>query len=108
MDVTAGNSVHDGRRVDVAPSPVLSVPVAARSRWFWLRVALAVALRPTLWLAALRIGLRACPAGWWRHAPYLPRPDRDYLRFRFETAYGSRGAPRVHEVVGYLRWCRER
>ena len=44
---------------------------------------------------------------WWTRAPYLPLPDREYLRFRFETQYGSAGRPAPHDVVAYLEWCRD-
>jgi hypothetical protein len=33
-------------------------------------------------------------------------PDADYLRFRFETQYGST-APDPVDVVAYLEWCRQ-
>lgn len=65
-------------------------------------------VRPGLWLTAARVGLRACPHGWWRHAPFLPRPDREYMRFRFETAYGRTGRPEVRDVIGYLHWVADR
>lgn len=46
------------------------------------------------------------PLGWWRRPPYLPLPDRAYLRFRLETQYGEGGAPRPGDLVTYLDWCR--
>jgi hypothetical protein len=39
--------------------------------------------------------------------PFLPLPDPDYLRFRFETQYGSEGRPDPHDLVDYLAWCQE-
>ncbi len=39
--------------------------------------------------------------------PFLPVPDRAYVRFRMETAYGARGTPRVEDLVTYLEWCRD-
>lgn len=46
--------------------------------------------------------------GWWRRRPFLPLPDRDYLRFRLQTAYGGdgSGAPEPGDVIAYLHWCR--
>jgi hypothetical protein len=73
---------------------------------FWFHCVVAVARRPRLWFPAIRQFLRAVPSRWWNRPPFLPLPDRAYLRFRFETAYGARGAPRVADVVRYLEWCR--
>jgi hypothetical protein len=67
----------------------------------------AVAARPHLWLTALRQTLVLAPPGWWRTRPWLPLPEREYLRFRMQTAYGDadRG-PEPADVVTYLEWCR--
>ena len=49
----------------------------------------------------------APPTGWWRRAPFLPCPRREYLRFRLLTQYGdseARASPA--DVVNYLAWCR--
>jgi hypothetical protein len=43
---------------------------------------------------------------WWTRPPYLPVPDRRYMRFRLETAYGTDGPGRAADVVRYLEWCR--
>lgn len=40
--------------------------------------------------ALLRFYSRITPSNWYRHAPFLPVPPRDYLEWRFHTAYGSR------------------
>ena len=64
-------------------------------------------MRPRLWATALRQARRLARPGWWRHAPFLPLPDADYLRFRFETQYGSDGTPDAHDLLTYLVWCRE-
>ena len=71
------------------------------------RVAAAVAMHPSVWLVALRQWRRTTPRGWWRHAPFLPLPSGDYLRFRLVTQYGSeshRVAP--EDVLNYLAWCK--
>jgi hypothetical protein len=44
---------------------------------------------PVVVAAAWRIRARA----WWRHAPFLPLPDRRYWEFRMVTANGSATAP---------------
>jgi len=34
-------------------------------------------------------------------------PDREYLRFRLETQYGSGGDLDPDDLLAYLGWCRE-
>lgn len=72
-----------------------------------LRAVLAVAARPSLWGTALLQVARLAPRGWWRRAPFLPVPDRDYLRFRLETQYGDPDHPiEPADILAYLTWCR--
>ena len=73
---------------------------------FWLRATLLVLARPLLWITAVRQALRLARRRWWTRAPFLPVPDPDYLRFRFETQYGANGRPDPHDLVTYLEWCR--
>lgn len=84
------------------PSSVSPAPF----RWT-ARAALAVARHPALWSTAATQVLRLAAPGWWRRRPHLPLPDRAYLRFRLETAYGDDRDPDPADVVEYLRWCRE-
>jgi hypothetical protein len=70
-------------------------------------VVAAVAARPSLWWTALVQARRLLPRRWWAHRPFLPVPDRSYVRFRAVTQYGDPGHPLVAEdVVHYLSWCR--
>jgi hypothetical protein len=72
------------------------------------RVVTAVLRRPGLWPTALVQAAVLASPGWWRRWPPVPRPDRGYLRFRLETAYGDpQGAIAASDVVEYLAWCRE-
>jgi hypothetical protein len=77
-----------------------------------LRAGAAVARRPDLWWTAVRQLLVLARPGWWRSAPFLPRPDPAYLRFRLQTMYGGSGSvtgpssPRGADMVTYLEWCR--
>lgn len=73
-----------------------------------LRVVLAVLRHPSLWWTAVATVFRLAPDGWWRRRPFLPLPDRDYLRFRMVTAYGGDGTapPEPEDLITYLRWCR--
>lgn len=73
----------------------------------WARLGAAVSRRPDLWLTALRQGRRMAPRAWWRHAPYLPLPAPDYLRFRLQTMYGGEHpVPAPADVVRWLDWAR--
>jgi hypothetical protein len=72
-----------------------------------IRAVLAVAARPSLWGIAVVQVFRLARRGWWRRPPFLPVPDRGYLRFRLETQYGDPGHPiEADDIVAYLRWCR--
>jgi hypothetical protein len=71
------------------------------------RAAPAVLARPWLWPTAVVQLFVMAPKGWWRQSPFLPVPDRDYLRFRLETMYGDPShPPRGEDLVTYLKWCR--
>jgi hypothetical protein len=62
-----------------------------------------------LWLTGARQVLVLAAPGWWRRPPLLPVPDREYLRFRLQTAYGGDGLDCElvpGDLVAYLRWCR--
>ena len=73
-----------------------------------LAIAFAVVRRPSLWGTAVRQVRRTAPPRWWRRAPFLPVPTRDYLGFRLVTQYGDPGAsPTPHDVISYLEWCRD-
>jgi len=86
--------VTEARRHRVAPAS------------FWVRGAARVARHPSLWTTAVRQGMRLARPQWWRRPPHLPVPDREYLRFRFETQYGA-ARPDPDDLVTYLAWCRE-
>jgi hypothetical protein len=68
-----------------------------------LRAIAAVAARPRLWPALVRL----VPNRWWRRWPPLPFPPADYLRFRTQTMYGDLGGPLdAGDLIAYLEWCR--
>jgi hypothetical protein len=73
---------------------------------FWARGSLLVLARPHLWPIAARQAGRLARPRWWRRAPFLPLPDAEYLRFRFETQYGPDARPDPRDLVAYLEWCR--
>jgi hypothetical protein len=73
---------------------------------FWFLTIAAVLRRPRLWPTARRQWFRMVPQRWWSRMPFLPLPDRAYVRFRLETAYGAPAVGRADDVVAYLEWCR--
>lgn len=75
----------------------------------WSRLILALIFRalrdPTLGAALLRVGWRFRRRDWYRRVPFLPLPDRKYLRWRLLTAYGDPEAvPPAADVARYARW----
>lgn len=67
----------------------------------------ALARRPSLWLTAAAVYAGLVPSGWWRRSPYLPVPDRAWVAFRMETAYGDPAAvPGPEDLIGFLAWAR--
>jgi len=41
----------------------------------------------SIW-ALIKFYQRSLPRGWWRKKPFLPIPPKDYLAWRWYTAYG--------------------
>jgi hypothetical protein len=69
------------------------------------RAAVAVAKRPRVWGEALRTLMALSRDGWWRKPPFLPIPNRAYLRWRIATAYGDpKASMDPDDLVAYLRW----
>jgi hypothetical protein len=78
----------------------------------WTALALGLVARalvsPRVAVDLLRTGWAFRRHEWWRSAPFLPVPDRTYLRWRMYTAYGSEDAvPPLHDVIRFARWRRE-
>ncbi len=72
------------------------------------RLALRALIRPRLALDLVRLTWSFRARGWYRRAPFLPLPPRDYLRWRMATAYGDEDAvPPLEDVVRFARWRRE-
>ena len=75
----------------------------------WARLALALSARalasPPLAADLLRVAWRFRARRWYRRAPFLPLPPREYVRWRMHTAYGDHDAvPPADDVVRYARW----
>ena len=65
-------------------------------------------INPRLGLDLLRTVWAFRRRRWWAQAPYLPLPDRAYLRWRMYTAYADESAvPPLEDVVRFARWRRE-
>jgi len=78
--------------------------------WTSLTVALVgrSILRPRLGLDLLRTAWAFRRRRWWTRVPFLPLPDREYLRWRMYTAYADENAvPPADDVVRFARWRRE-
>ncbi|HZN15536.1 MAG TPA: hypothetical protein VFB78_14800 [Acidimicrobiales bacterium] len=62
---------------------------------------------PSLWATGVVQLFALSPRGWWRRFPPLPRPDRQYYRWRLQTQYGDADhEPVAADVVAYLKWCK--
>lgn len=69
-----------------------------------LRIAIAVLLRPGLWLATVALSLRLIPWPWDRRGPI---PDREYLNYRGQAVYGMPlSLIPAEDFIRYLEWCR--
>ena len=70
-----------------------------------MSLALRALRNPATGVALLRVASRFRPRGWWRRPPFLPLPDRTYVRWRMHTAYGEyNSVPPAEDVVRYARW----
>jgi len=75
----------------------------------WSRLALDLIgrslARPRLAADLVRVAWRFRARGWYTRVPFLPVPDRTYVRWRMYTAYGDYDAiPPAAEVERYARW----
>ena len=75
----------------------------------WLPVVTALTLRtirrPSLASDLLRVAWRFRHRHWYRRFPFLPIPEREYVRWRMYTAYGDADAiPTAKELERYARW----
>lgn len=75
----------------------------------WIKLAATLLARsvrhPTLAIDLLRVSWRFRNRQWYRRFPCLPIPDRQYVRWRMYTAYGSADAiPPARDVERYARW----
>ncbi len=75
----------------------------------WLRLTGSLAARslrrPRLAIALTRVAWRFRNRHWYKRFPFLPLPDRTYLRWRMHTAYGDYDAvPSARDVERYALW----
>jgi len=72
-----------------------------------LRLAARALINPPLALDLLRVAWRFRARHWYARPPFLPLPDRVYLRWRMHTAYGDHDAvPPTEDVIRYAHWTR--
>jgi hypothetical protein len=73
-----------------------------------LQLALRALVNPRLAVDLLRTGWAFRRREWWRKSPFIPLPDRAYLRWRMYTAYADEDAvPPADDVIRFARWRRE-
>ena len=71
------------------------------------RLTLRGILNPRLGLDLLKLAWAFRRRQWWARAPFLPVPDRTYLRWRMYTAYASEDAvPPADDIVRFAQWRR--
>ena len=78
----------------------------------WLSLAARLALRglvnPRLGLDLWKTAWAFRRRRWWAQPPFLPLPDRAYLRWRMHTAYADEDAvPPLEDVIRFARWRRQ-
>ena len=81
-----------------------------RGSWGALTARLAVRalVNPRLAVDLLRTAWAFRRRRWWALPPFLPLPDRSYLRWRMYTAYADENAvPPIEDVIRFARWRRE-
>lgn len=75
----------------------------------WARLSLSLIkeaiLSPATGIALGKVAWRFRRRRWWTRPPFLPVPDRTYIRWRMHTAYGRDDAvPPASDIVRYARW----
>ena len=62
-------------------------------------------VRPALGIALAKVAWRFRSRNWYRRFPFVPLPDRSYVRWRMYTAYGDYDAiPPADDVEKYALW----
>ena len=83
-------------------------PMSATWTSLLVRLAGRAVLNPRLALDLLRAAWAFRRRDWWRRPPFLPLPDRTYMRWRMYTAYADENAvPPADDVIRFARWRRE-
>lgn len=77
----------------------------------WPGVLASLTLRAIVWppvaLDLLSLWWAFRRRAWWRHPPFLPLPDGEYLAWRLHTAYGEeREIPPAEDILRFARWRR--
>lgn len=77
----------------------------------WLTLSLSLALHaivnPALARDLATVAWRFRRRDWYRRAPFLPVPSREYVAWRMYTAFGDhRAVPTARDVMRYARWAR--
>jgi len=81
-----------------------------RGSWIGLLAVLSgrALINPRLALDLLGTAWAFRARAWYRRAPFLPLPPREYLRWRMYTAYGDEDAvPPAEDVIRFAEWRRK-
>lgn len=92
---------------ETSPNPIGS---SYAGSWAGLiaQLTLRAAVNPRLAVDLLRTAWAFRRRDWWAAPPFLPLPDRTYLRWRMYTAYADEAAvPPAADVIRFARWRRE-
>lgn len=102
------------RTTSTGPAPLAPAasdrPAGYPPSWASLLLTLAARslMSPRLAVDLLRTAWAFRARGWQTRPPFLPLPDRTYLRWRMYTAYGNEDAiPPAEHVIRFARWRRE-
>jgi hypothetical protein len=93
-----------------APHVAGNAAPSYRGSWWRLvaRLWVSALLRPRLALDLVATAWAFRRRRWWARPPFLPLPDRKYLRWRMYTAYADEEAvPPAEDVVRFATWRRE-
>ena len=107
MNIRTDESVCIGNQANPVTPRIMQLFYIHSMGWINLgvRLVLRAIRRPPLAIALLKVSWRFRSNSWYRQFPFLPLPDRMYVRWRMYTAYGSHDfIPTAADVERYSLW----